>query len=67
MRTTVHNTTQLGDLVVAAFDEAAQYGADPEEVSDLATRAVRHMLRHARKASTLLSPPEILTKKIAVC
>jgi hypothetical protein len=53
MRTN-HKTAQLGELVVAAFDEAAQYSTDSPEVSRLATRAVMHMLRRARKAS----PPQ---------
>ena len=48
MRTRIHKTAQLGELVVAVFDEAARYGTDPEEVSRIATRAVMHMLRRAR-------------------
>jgi hypothetical protein len=48
MRTRIHETAQLGELVVAVFDEAARYGTDPEEVSRIATRAVMHMLRRAR-------------------
>jgi hypothetical protein len=44
MRTHAHKTAQLGELVVAAFDEAARYSADPREVSRLATQAVVHML-----------------------
>ena len=51
MRTNVHKTVQLGDLVVATFDEAAQYSTYPREVSRLATKAVMHMLRRARKTS----------------
>ena len=42
---------QLGDLVVAAFDEAARHSADPREVSRLATRAIKHLLWRGRKAS----------------
>ncbi len=49
MRTTVLETVQFGDLVVAAFDEAAQYSTNPRDVSRLATGAVRHVLLHARK------------------
>jgi hypothetical protein len=41
-------TVQLGDLVVAAFDTAAEYSPDPREVTRLATGAVVHMLRRAR-------------------
>ena len=54
MRTTVHQTAQLGDLVVAAFDQAARYSTDPREVSHLAARAVRRMLRRGRRTSLRL-------------
>jgi len=47
MSTNAHETAQLGELVVAAFDEAAQYTSDPREVSHLATRAVMRLLRQA--------------------
>jgi hypothetical protein len=40
MKPKVHRTAQLGDLVAAAFDQAAQYGPDPREVPRLATSAV---------------------------
>ena len=52
MRTHVHRTAQLGELVVAVFDEAAQYSADPREVSRLATKTVMHMLQRARTRSS---------------
>ena len=42
-----YGTARLGELVAAAFDEAARYSADPREVSRLATQAVRHLLRRA--------------------
>jgi hypothetical protein len=49
-------TAELGELVAAAFDEAARYSNDPQEVSRLATYAITHLLRlsrglgsHARK------------------
>jgi len=42
-----HGTARLGDLIAAAFDEAARYSTDPREVSRLATRAVRHLMRRA--------------------
>lgn len=51
MRTNVPGTAQLGELVVAAFDAAAQYSTDPPEVSRLATRVVTHVLRRARRIS----------------
>jgi hypothetical protein len=44
----IHKTAQLGELVVAVFDEAPQYGTDPEEVSRTATLAVMHIFRRAR-------------------
>jgi hypothetical protein len=42
-------TVLLGELVVAAFDIAAQYSSDPRVVSILATRSVIRVLWHARK------------------
>jgi phage shock protein A len=51
MMMTVYKTVQFGELVVAAFDEAAQHSSDPREVSRLATRALKHTLRRARKTS----------------
>ena len=50
MRTNIHKTAQLGDLVVVAFEEAAHYSTDPREVSRLATLAVMNMWRRARRA-----------------
>jgi hypothetical protein len=55
MTTRVHKTVQLGELIAAAFDEAARHSSDPREVSRMATRAVSGMLRRARATST--SPP----------
>ena len=52
MRTTIHKTADLGDLVVAVFDSAASYSADPQEVSRLATQAVIAMVRRAQRVST---------------
>jgi hypothetical protein len=52
MRMKPRRTAELGDLIVAAFDKAAQYSTDPQEVTRLATKAVVHMLRRARRAST---------------
>ena len=49
MKKNIQQTEQLGDLVAAAFDEAEDYSSDPREVSHLATRAVMHLLRRARK------------------
>jgi hypothetical protein len=67
MKTTAHKTAQLGDLVVAAFDKAAQYSTDPREVSRLATRAVMHMLLRAREEPSIsLSPPTTCPKVSAI-
>ena len=64
MRTTLHKTVQLGELVVAAFDEAAQYSTNPRDVSHLATGAVRHVLLHARKSPhSLRRLRRLLTEK----
>jgi hypothetical protein len=49
VRTNFHTTVQLGELVVAAFDWAAQCSSDPREVPLLATKAVGYLLRRARK------------------
>ena len=62
MRTTVHKTAQLGELIVAAFDKAAHYSTDPQEVSRLATQAVVHLLRRAWRTSTPPSPPTTCTE-----
>ena len=56
MKTKVHQTAEFGDLVVTAFDSAAQCSTDPAEVSRLARQIVMHVLRHAR--STFASPPD---------
>jgi hypothetical protein len=44
MRTQTTKTVPLGDLVVTVFDKAAQYSADPQEVSRLATHTISRML-----------------------
>jgi hypothetical protein len=60
MRTHAHTTVQLGQLIVAVFDEAAQYGTTPEEVSRLATTVVTRMLRSARNRLSIGSPLPIM-------
>ena len=53
-------TKQLGDLIVAAYDEAAQDNDDPSEASRVAADVVMHLLQHARSTSEaprLLLPP----------
>jgi hypothetical protein len=49
MKTALHRTASLGELVVAAFDKAARYSANPKKVARLATAAVVRMLRRAGK------------------
>ena len=48
MRINKHKTVQLGELVVATFDKAAQCSTNPREVSRLAVSALRRMLRRTR-------------------
>lgn len=48
-------TVQLGELIVAVFDEAARWSTSPEEASRLATRVVTRVLRHRRKTVHSLS------------
>ena len=56
MKTNFYKTVELGDVVVAAFDEAAHYSSDPRKVSRLATRAVLRMLRRARRLQRASAP-----------
>ncbi len=51
MRTNTLKTAQIGELVAAAFDLAAGYTTDSNEVSRLATSAVNRMLRRAPTTS----------------
>jgi hypothetical protein len=59
MSTKAHTTVKIGDLVVVAFDWAAQCSSDPRETPILATKAVAFLLRHSRKIS-LASPAPLL-------
>jgi hypothetical protein len=47
MKQPTRSVVQIGDLVAAVFDSAAQYSVDPRVVSRLATRALGHLLRQA--------------------
>jgi len=58
MGPTTRKTVSLGDLVVTTFDKAAQLTTDAREASLLATSAVRHMLRKARRQARLHGWPE---------
>ena len=48
----LRKTAELGEVVAAAFDNAAQYSTDPRKVSRLVTRAVALMLRTERVRTT---------------
>ena len=52
MRTNLRKTAELGDVVAAAFDNAADYSTNPRRVSRLVTRAVALMLRSQRVRTT---------------
>jgi hypothetical protein len=41
-------TALLGDLIAAVFDEAERLSSDPKEVSRLASKTVRYLLRASR-------------------
>jgi hypothetical protein len=47
MRAQIPKTVSLGELILAVFDTAAKYSADPREVSRLAMQTISHMLRQA--------------------
>jgi len=57
MRTRVNRTAQFGDLVAAAFDQAACYSGDSREVARLAAGAVTLMLRHTSPWTSLRFQP----------
>jgi hypothetical protein len=42
-------TVQLGELIAAAFDAAAQHSLDPRRISHLASIALTQALRGARE------------------
>ena len=49
MKNREQETVEFGELVLAIYDEAAQFSDNPREVSLLATQAVQEMLWHAPK------------------
>ena len=57
MSTYIRRTLPLGELIVAAFDMAAEHSTDALEVSRLATRTVGRVLRLAvRTARPAFAP-----------
>jgi hypothetical protein len=57
MSTKAHTTVRLGDLVVVAFDWAAQCSSDPRETPILATNSRKISL--ASPAPLLLPPGDV--------
>jgi hypothetical protein len=53
VRSSVRQSAQLGEVVVALFDLAARHSSDPRRVSGLAATAVALMLRPSRRISRL--------------
>ena len=51
MTTITWDTFQLGDIVLAAFDEAATHTTDPREVSRRAANTVNGLLRWAARSA----------------
>jgi hypothetical protein len=49
--THLHKTTQLGELIAAAFDQAGLHSSDPREVSRLATQSISRILGGALRIS----------------
>jgi hypothetical protein len=61
MHIRIHETIQVGDLIVAAYDEAARQTSDAREASRVATRVVTQFLLRAPRA---LPPPQIVPPPI---
>jgi hypothetical protein len=51
MRTHIRRTVPLGELIVTAFDMAAEHSTDSLEVSRVATHTVGRMLRLLGRAA----------------
>lgn len=56
-RTQTRNAVTLGELVVVAFDIAAQRSTDSREVSRLATEVVLDLVHRARRPQKTPGPP----------
>jgi hypothetical protein len=65
MSENIDDEGRLGDLIVAAFDEAAQFTTDPAEASQLATRAVTHILERTRRPFPPLKAPVALDRPLS--
>jgi hypothetical protein len=62
MHVRIHETIQVGDLIAAAFDEAALQTSDAHEATLVATRVVETLLQTARRA---LPPPRAPATSVA--
>ncbi len=58
MKLKPQKTALLGDLVVAAFDNAARHCTDQRKVSRLATIVVRRMLHRLRRDAEYIPEPD---------
>jgi hypothetical protein len=52
VKTQFQTAVELGELILAVFDEAEEYSDDPREVARLATQAVTDMLWSAPKLAS---------------
>ena len=57
MTAPLQKTALFGELVEAAFDQAAQFSSDPDEVARLASKAVMHLLLRQPKLSRVFVTP----------
>ena len=59
----LRKTAELGEVVAAAFDQAAEYSINPSKVSRLVTRAVELMLRDQRVRPTSSRWPSFIVRE----
>jgi hypothetical protein len=59
----LRKTAELGEVVAAAFDKAAEYSINPGRVSRLVTRAVELMLRDQRVRPTSSRWPSFIVRE----
>ena len=52
MKIQTPKTVALGELILAVYDKAAEYSADPQEVSRLATQTLSHILWYTPRLKT---------------
>jgi hypothetical protein len=58
VKTQAPTTVEFGKLVLAIYDEAAEYSDDPQEVSRLVMQTVQEILWH-RPRPKISRPPRI--------